>query len=213
MISVIRYALLLRALPVALLTAGVMQAQAATLAGSYTADDSLKIYLSADLTATIDERVTTKPSIWGLTESFSGVALAPGQSVYLLVEAYNVSGPAMFVGNFDMSGDGFTFANGTTSLLTNTLDWTVSETGFASATAQPVSLGANAPGLQIWGQRASIEAEAEAIWAYYADWSAGRPGSAYFVTQITAVPEPSAGGMFVAGLAALGLALRRSRRA
>lgn len=209
----IRYALLLRALPVALLTAGVMQAQAATLAGSYTADDSLKIYLSADLTATIDQRVTTKQSIWGLTESFSGVALAPGQSVYLLVEAYNVSGPAMFVGNFDISGDGFTFANGTTSLLTNTLDWTASETGFASATAQPVSLGANAPGLQIWGQRASIEAEAEAIWAYYADWSAGRPGSAYFVTQITAVPEPSAGGMFVAGLAALGLALRRSCRA
>ncbi len=189
-----------------------MQAQAATLAGSYTADDSLKIYLSADLTATIDELVTTKSSSWGPTESFSGFALAPGQSVYLLVEAYNVSGPAMFVGHFDITGDGFTFANGTTSLLTNTLDWTVGETGFASATAQPVSLGANAPGLQIWGQRPSIDAEAEAIWAYYADWSAGRPGSAYFVTQITAVPEPSAGGMFVAGLAALGLALRGSRR-
>lgn len=208
----IRYVSLLRALPVALVAAGVMQAQAATLAGSYTADDSLKIYLSADLTATIDELVTTKSSSWGPTESFSGVALAPGQSVYLLVEAYNVSGPAMFVGNFDITGDGFMFANGTTSLLTNTLDWTVGETGFASATAQPVSLGANAAGLQIWGQRASIDADAEAIWAYYADWSAGRPGSAYFVTQITAVPEPSAGGMFVAGLAALGLALRRSRR-
>lgn len=204
--------LLPRVLTFALLTAGALQVQAATLAGSYTADDSLKIYLSADLTATIDELVTTKSSSWGPTESFSGVALAPGQSVYLLVEAYNVSGPAMFVGNFDITGDGFTFANGTTSLLTNTLDWTVGETAFASATAQPVSLGANAPGLQIWGQRASIDADAEAIWAYYADWSAGRPGSAYFVTQITAVPEPSAGGMFVAGLAALGLALRRSRR-
>lgn len=208
----IRYVSLLRALPVVLLAAGTLNAQAATLAGSYTADDSLKIYLSADLTATIDELVTTKSSSWGPTESFSGVALAPGQSVYLLVEAYNVSGPAMFVGNFDITGDGFTFANGTTSLLTNTLDWTVSETGFASATAQPVSLGANAPGLQIWGQRPAIDADAEAIWAYYADWSAGRAGSAYFVTQITAVPEPSAGGMFIAGLAALGLALRRSRR-
>jgi hypothetical protein len=199
-------------LPAVLLAAGAMQAQAATLSGSYTADDNLKIYLSTDLTASIDELIDHKTSSWGSTESFTGFALTPGQSAYLLVEAINFTGPAMFVGNFEITGDGFGFANGSNALLTNTLHWTVSETSFAAATATPVSLGANAPGLQIWGQRASIDPGAEAIWAYYADWSAGRGGSAYFVTQITAVPEPATSGMFAAGLAVLGLALRRMRR-
>ena len=209
----IRHSPLLRMLPAALLAAGVMQVQAATLSGSYTADDNLKIYLSTDLTASIDELIVHKTSTWSTTESFSGFALTPGQSTYLLVEAINFTGPAMFVGNFEIIGDGFAFANGGSTLLTNTLHWTVSETSFAAATATPVSLGANAPGLQIWGQRPAIDPGAEAIWAYYSDWSTGRGGSAYFVTQITAaVPEPATVGMFAAGLAVLGLALGRTRR-
>ncbi|OYW25891.1 MAG: hypothetical protein B7Z51_10645 [Methyloversatilis sp. 12-65-5] len=160
----------------------------------------------------MDELIEDKTSSWGTTESFAGVVLTPGQSVYMLIQAINFSGPAMFAGNFEITGDGFGFANGTASLLTNTLDWTVSEISFADAVARPVSMGINAPGLQIWGQRPSIAAEAEAIWAYNADWASGRSGSAYFVTQITAVPEPATGGMFAAGLAALGVALRRTRR-
>ncbi len=187
-------------------------AQAATLSGSFTADDYLQVYLSSDLTASAGELVWNKQSGWGATESFSGVALAPGQSVYLLIDAQNVySGPAMFIGDFQITGSGFQFSNGTTSLSTDTTHWTVSESSFASASATPVSLGTN-QSLQIWNPRPGISGTAEAIWPYYADWSQGYNGHAYFVTQITAVPEPTEALMFALGLAGLSAVVRRQRR-
>ena len=150
--------------------------------------------------------------MWGITESFSDITLAPGQSIYLLIDAQNVfSGPAMFVGEFHLSGKGFTFANGTTTLLTDTTHWLTSEAGFAGAAAAPASHGANAT-LPIWGALPGISGDAEAIWAYYADWSTGYNGHAYFVAQITAVPEPGSALMFGAGLAALALVARRRNR-
>lgn len=188
-------------------------AQAATLSGSFTADDYLQVYLSSDLIASAGELVWNKQSLWGTTESFSGVALTPGQSMYLLVDAQNVfSGPAMFLGDFQITGSGFHFSNGTTSLSTDTTHWTVSESGFASANALPVSLGVNNNSLQIWGSRPGISSTAEAIWPYYADWANGYNGHAYFVTQITAVPEPSEAFMLALGLAGLGAFVRRQRQ-
>ena len=186
-------------------------AQAATLSGSFTADDYLQVYLSSDLTASAGELVWNKQSGWSATESFSGVALAPGQSMYLLVDAQNTGGPAMFIGDFQITGSGFQFSNGTTSLSTDTTHWTVSESSFASATAVPVSLGTN-QSLQIGGSRPGISATAEAIWPYYADWAQGYNGHAYFVTQITAVPEPTEALMFALGLAGLAGFARLQRR-
>ena len=187
-------------------------AQAATLSGSFTADDFLKVYLSSDLVASAGELVWNKQSSWGTTESFSGVALTPGQSMYLLVDAQNTGGPAMFIGDFQITGSGFQFSNGTTSLSTDTTHWTVSESSFASANAAPVSLGVNNNLLQIWGARQGISSTAETIWPYYADWSHGYSGHAYFVTQITAVPEPTEALMFALGLAGLAGVVRRQRR-
>ena len=182
-------------------------AQAATLSGSFTADNYLKVYLSSDLIATAGELVWNKQSGWSTTDSFSGVALTPGQSMYLLVDAQNDSGPAMFIGDFQITGSGFQFSNGTTSLSTDTTHWTVSESSFASANAVPVSLN-----MQIWGSRPGISGTAEAIWPYYADWAQGHSGHAYFVTQITAVPEPTEALMFALGLAGLAGIVRRQRR-
>lgn len=186
--------------------------QAATLSGSFTADNYLQVYLSSDLTVSAGELVWNKQSGWGTTESFSGVVLAPGQSIYLLVDAQNESGPAMFIGDFQIAGSGFQFSNGTTSLSTDTTHWTVSESGFAAANAAPVSLGVNSNSLQIWGGRSGISSTAEAIWPYYADWSQGHGGHAYFVTQITAVPEPTEALMFALGLAGLAAFVRRQRQ-
>lgn len=195
----------------AVLAGTSMMAQAASLSGSFTADDYATVYLSTDLVADASEIISDKQTTWGGTQTFSGVALAPGQHYYLLVLARNVfSGPAMFVGDFALTGDGFRFSNGGQTLLTNTTDWTVNESGFGAAGQTPVSLGTNAS-LQIWGARPAISGDAEAVWAYYADWANGYNGPAYFVTQITAVPEPAAFAMFAAGLGVLGTIARRRR--
>lgn len=195
----------------AVLAGTAMMAQAASLSGSFTADDYATVYLSTDLVADASEIISDKQTTWGGTQTFSGVALAPGQHYYLLVLARNVfSGPAMFVGDFALTGDGFRFSNGGQTLLTNTTDWTVNESGFGAAGQTPVSLGTNAS-LQIWGARPAISGDAEAVWAYYADWANGYNGPAYFVTQITAVPEPAAFAMFAAGLGVLGTIARRRR--
>lgn len=195
----------------AVLAGTAMMAQAASLSGSFTADDYATVYLSTDLVADASEIISDKQTTWGGTQTFSGVALAPGQHYYLLVLARNVfSGPAMFVGDFALTGDGFRFSNGGQSLLTNTTDWTVNESGFGAAGQTPVSLGTNAS-LQIWGARPAISGDAEAVWAYYADWANGYNGPAYFVTQITAVPEPAMFAMFAAGLGVLGTIARRRR--
>ena len=204
-----------RALVAAGLLASVVAAvpaQAASLSGSYTADDYATVYLSTDLLADASEIISDKTTLWGASESFSDVALVAGQDYYLLIHARNVfSGPAMFLADFSISGDGFRFANGQQTLSTGTAYWTVNESGFDAPGATPVSLGTNA-GLQIWGQRPGISADAEAIWAYYADWSAGYNGPAYFVAHIVAVPEPETWAMFGAGLALLATRRRAAKR-
>lgn len=195
----------------AVLAGSSMMTQAASLSGSYTADDYAKVYLSTDLVADASEIISDKQTLWGSTESFSSVILTPGQNYYLLVLARNAfGGPAMFVGDFALTGDGFKFSNGGQTLLTNTTNWTVNESGFGAAGQTPVSLGTNAS-LQIWGARPAISGDAEAVWAYYADWANGYNGPAYFVTQIKAVPEPAAFAMFAAGLGVLGTIARRRR--
>lgn len=201
----------LRMLLAAVAASSVLPLHAASLSGNFTADDNLKIYVATSLTPGAADLVYNKTTTWGSTESFSGFALPEGQNLYLLVDALNWSGPAMFVADFSLAGSGFTFANGGTTLTTDTVHWTVGTTDFASAGGTPFSMGVNAPGLQIWGPRPGIDAAAHAIWAYNADWAGGQPGNAYFVTQLVAeIPEPATLAMWLAGLGLLGAARRRA---
>jgi hypothetical protein len=200
------------AIAIASTLGGVAPALAAdTLGGVGTADDNFRVYLSTDLIASPSELIFTKGDSWSNTAAFSNAALTAGQNVYLLVDAYNASGPAMFIADFSLTGTGFKFQNNSTSLSTDTIHWTVGQTDFATATGTPFSMGSNTPGLQIWGQRQGISSTAQAIWAYNADWANGQAGHAYFVTQlVSTVPEPSTYGLMAAGV--LLLAARPRRR-
>lgn len=185
-------------------------ASADTLTFNGTADDFLKVYITTDLNNP-GAAVFDKISGWGSTGSAS-FSLTPGQTVYLLIDADNINGgPAMLMADLSLSGGTLRFANGLTTLVTDTLHWTVSETSFSAATQAPVSLGQNLPGLQIWGARAGISSDASAVWAYNADWAQGRVGHAYFVTQISAVPEPATALLWLGGAGLLTALRRRSR--
>jgi hypothetical protein len=186
-------------------------ALADTLTINGTADDYFKLYISTDLNNP-GAVAFDKNSGWSSLGSAT-LNLQPGQSVYLLIDADNAhGGPAMLLADFSLSGGNLRFTNGQTSLTTDTVHWAVSESSFAAATQTPVSMGQNLPGLAIWGQRAGIASEATAIWAYTADWSQGHTGHAYFVTQITAVPEPSSALLLLAGAGLLAGWRRRVQR-
>jgi hypothetical protein len=188
----------------------VSSVSADTLSVNGTADDFFKLYISTDLNNP-GAVLFDKNSGWGALGSTT-LNLQPGQSVYLLIDAENTGGPAMFMADFTLSGGDLRFANGLTTLTTDLTHWTVSPTSFATATAAPVSMGQNLPGLQIWGQRGGISTDAVAIWAYNADWSQGQAGHNYFVAQITApVPEPTTAVMFLAGAGLLTAVRRRAR--
>ena len=185
-------------------------ASADTLSINGTADDFFKVYVSTDL-SNPGAVLFDKNSGWGSLGSTT-LNLQPGQSVYLLIDAENGSGPAMFMADFTLSGGDLRFANGLTTLTTDTVHWTVSQTSFATAVQTPVSMGQNQPGLQIWGQRAGISSDATAIWAYNADWAQGQPGHSYFVARITGlVPEPSTALLWLGGAGLLAAWRRRAR--
>ena len=196
-------------------------AQSATLSGTYTVDDYATVYLSTDLLADNSEIISDKPLElsgsglpigWMTPAFFADVALVPGQSYYLLVHAQNfalASSPAMFVGEFDITGSGFVFGNGQQRLLTNTTDWMVNETGFDAPSETPFSAGDNTGWFPKTGGFDGIAAEAQMIWPYEANFATGYGGSAYFIAQITAVPEPETAFMLLAGLGLIGSIARR----
>ncbi|MFT7774830.1 PEP-CTERM sorting domain-containing protein [Roseateles sp.] len=182
-----------------------------TLTVNGTADDFFKLYIATEL-GNPGSAAFDKTSGWSALGSAS-ITLQPGQSVYLLIDADNAfGGPAMLLADFTLSGGSLRFANGQTSLTTDTVNWKVSEASFAAATQAPVSMGLNQPGLQIWGQFAGVSAQASAIWAYEANWATGHTGHAYFVTQITAVPEPATTLLWLGGAALLAGLRRRTRQ-
>jgi len=137
---------------------------------------------------------------WGVT--YTGTYVFPsGGTYYLHVMATDTGRPEMFLGTFSLSNDGgSTFGNGATTLLSNSTDWVVSNTGFGVATIAPLDLGGNGAGP--WGFFPGQSPQARYVWA------PEYTSTVYFTAVINVVPGPGAGG--VLGLA--GLALVRRRR-
>ena len=147
---------------------------AGSISGEMTADNAFFAYISTN--DSVLGTLVASENNWGGTASFSNFALTPGVTYYLHVEAINYGGAAGFIGQFDLSGTGFQFANGTQDLLTDTTDWRgIYNNGSGAVTAQPwveptggvASLGAN--GIGPWGTRPGISGNADWIWPSDAD--------------------------------------------
>jgi hypothetical protein len=206
----------------AALLAGVAQAQTLNFQG--TADNFFTAVLSSDKVFDAGDAVIASnlanPNDWMLVPPYEGNAALTGPS-WLLVMARNVEpapapGPAMFVADLSITGGGYQFANGATTLSTGTTHWEASRSAsfadpFAPANVASGYAGAN-PGQWAfdlgpdWGASKFIWGTAD-----FSDTTIYLATPINLDTQITVVPEPQAYALALAGLAVMGVLARRRR--
>jgi hypothetical protein len=189
-----------------------------TLSGDLTADNAFFAYLGTSNTTL--GTLLTQGNSWSTTFSFTNIALTPGQTYYVQIEAINYGGPGAFLGQFTLSGSGFHFSNGTQSLLTNTSNWQAvyNDSNSNPNLQQPwvtpsggvISSGSN--GVSPWGSRSGISASAQWIDGATNGLSACGNCTVDFSTTITAAtPEPGNFAMLAGVLGAAALRVRRAR--
>ena len=177
-------------------------ASATMLSGGLNVDNGYVAYLSTD--DNTQGTLISSGNNWTSTYDFSNVNLDAGQDYFLHVYAYDQGWIAGFLGEFDLTGNDHTFANGQSNLTTNIIDWSVSTSGWNNYAAAS-SLGNN--GSWPWGNRSDVSSSAEWIWSD----DAYNDNQTYFTTAISAsaVSEPGSLSLLGLGIAALGFARRK----
>ena len=188
------------------------QVNATTLNGILTADNVFTAYVSTS------DSVLGNPIVsgtdWPAIYTFPATALTPGVTNYLHVLARDQGEIFMFEGSFSLSDSNFHFANGTQSLLTNTINWSsdLYSGTWSAPSGTPVSYCTNPFCCTPWGN-GNMTVGAQYIWTS----GGGSFSAAEFSTPIFAslsdVPEPATWAMTIVGFAGLGyMAYRRKSK-
>ncbi|MBV8408026.1 MAG: VCBS domain-containing protein, partial [Alphaproteobacteria bacterium] len=162
----------------------------AALSGTLTVDNAFELYISTD-DHTLGRLIATGTS-WPSPVTLSPTLLTPGVTNYLHVVAHNQGGPGGLLGDFQLAGSGFTFADGTTDEPTNAADWKLSLTGFGTDYVTPADEGAN--GVAPWGTFTSISSASHWLWDHVSQ-ATSDTNTEYFSTAIQpTVPFLTASG-------------------
>jgi len=136
----------------------------AYLSGYQTADNGLFTYISTD--DSVRGTLVAQTNNWGNTARFTNAALVAGVTNYLHIEMIDYGGPGGLIGTYTLTG-GATFANGSTTLSTDAVNWksviqsnngTYAEQPWVTPTNTPIVVGTNGSGP--WGTRANIASTA-----------------------------------------------------
>jgi MSHA biogenesis protein MshQ len=177
----------------------ISTANAGLIQGSLNVDNSHTVYISTD--DTVQGVNVSSLSNWTVTDTFSS-ALTAGTDYFLHVKASNITGPAGFLGSFNLDGSEHLFANGLDNVVTNTTDWAVSSSGWGAYGAAS-SYGTN--GVAPWGMQLGVDSSAEWIWtAGVANFD-----ERYFTIAINAVDVPEPSTLAILGLSLFVLGARR----
>jgi len=180
-------------------------ASAGIITGAVNIDNGHSIYLSTD--DNVQGDLISSAFNWVDTDTFSA-NLDAGTDYYLHIAAVDVGVIAGVLGEFNLTGNDHVFSNGSTEVLTNTQDWSVSSSGWNNYVDVTYSNGTN--GTSPWGLRSGVDSNAEWIWSADNCINCTR----YFSLAITAtaeeVPEPSTIAIFALGI--MGLLSRRNKK-
>ena len=209
-------------------------AGATTLDLNLTVDNQFAVYLSSS--DSVLGTFVGSGNAWQTTYSFSDPLGAGRQYIHVIATNWTTDNglwgspgtpngtggnPDGFIGTFSILGNGYKFANGLTTLSTDTTDWRADPAtpadpppwaptavpAWTAPTDAPQSYGVN--GVGPWGGRGSISSGAEWIWS-----SPDNLNYAEFSTTISSsVPESSTWAMLLCGFAGLGFAGYRARKA
>ena len=183
-----------------LFVAVIAPAKATSISGALNVDNGFVAYISTN--DSVAGTQIGSGNNWPNTDTFTA-SLTSGVTNYLHIYGFDQGGIAGFLGQFTLSDTGFSFTNGTQSLLTGTSNWNGSLTGFGSGYQTPIDLGVN--GVSPWGSITGVNGAARWIWVQ----DAHNANAVYFSARINSNSVPDGGvtvamlGLAIAGLAAL----------